>query len=156
MSDTVTLVYEVYIRTTPEKLWEAITKPQFTRDYYFGSSVESDWREGSALAYRGPEDRVPFEATILAIEPGHKLVHDFKPDPREWDLSPDATPSRVTYEIQQMGPSCLLRVTHEHFHGETNTVESTRYGWQLILSGLKTLLETGKPLVVEEPETVTP
>jgi uncharacterized protein YndB with AHSA1/START domain len=153
MSQSLTQVYEVYIRTTPEKLWEALTQSDFTQQYFYDCSVESDWRPGSPLRYRRPSGEQPFDAVIEAIEPGKRLIHSFTPRRDDWqsDYSGDP-PSRVTYEIEQFGPSCLLRVTHEHFAGETAVSKSTQRGWQIILSGLKTLLETGAPLEIAWPQ----
>jgi len=148
MSQPLTQVYEVYIRTTPAKLWEAMTNSAFTRRYYVGCSLESDWVQGSPMVYTMEDGRIPFDAIIEVIEPERRLVHSFKPRPKFWPGDEDERESRVTYEIEQLGPSCLLRVTHEHFAGETATFKGTRRGWQMILSGLKTLLETGRPLEI--------
>ncbi len=152
MSDNVTHVYEVYIRTTPEKLWEAITDTRFTRQYFFGATVDSDWRPGAALNYALPDGRTPFFATIEAIDPPRRLVHSFRSNP-EMDGSQDP-PSRVTYEIEPLGPTCLLRLTHEHFAGESVVTKGTHEGWQIIFSGLKTLLETGEPLKIDWPDEI--
>ncbi len=150
MNDNVTHVYEVYIRTTPERLWEAITSSDFTKEYFFGATVDSDWSPGAALNYALTDGRQPFFATIEAIEPPCRLVHSFRSNP-ELDGSADP-PSRVTYEIERLGSTCLLRLTHEHFAGESVVTKGTHEGWQIIFSGLKTLLETGDPLKIEWPE----
>jgi uncharacterized protein YndB with AHSA1/START domain len=152
MSETLTRVYEVYIRTSPEKLWNAITDPKKTKQYFFGCTVDSEWQAGSPLVYTMDDGYVPFEATIEAVEPHRRLVHSFKSNPEDNSTYSPDPPSRVTYEIEQLGSTCLLRLTHEHFAGETSTVKGTNRGWQMIFSGLKTLLETGEPLVIERPE----
>lgn len=155
MNKPIAHVYEVYIRTTPEKLWDAITDPRQTQQYFFGCSVDSDWKPGSKLVYTMDDGYVPFEAIIEVIEPFKRLVHSFKANPEDNStFSPDP-PSRVTYEIEQLGPTCLLRLTHEHVAGETSTAKGTHHGWQMIFSGLKTLLETGEPLKIERPEKAT-
>lgn len=145
-------VYEIYIRTTPERLWRAITDPADTRRYYFGNEVRSDWQPGSKLEYLD-DGQVSLDCTILEIEPERRLVHTFTMvyDP-EMAAEP---PSRVTWEIEQMGEVCRLRLVHNEFTGETKTFQSTESGWAMILSGLKTLVETGEPLPVEMP-TETP
>ncbi|HZZ00970.1 MAG TPA: SRPBCC family protein [Candidatus Baltobacteraceae bacterium] len=152
MSETLTHVYEVYIRTTPEELWEAITDPAKTKQYFLGCSVESEWQAGSSLVYTMEDGYVPFEATVEAIEPCKRLVHSFKSSPDDNSAYPTDPPSRVTYEIERLGPTCLLRLTHEHLAGETSTAKSTHRGWQIIFSSLKTLLETGEPLEIERRE----
>jgi uncharacterized protein YndB with AHSA1/START domain/DNA-binding transcriptional ArsR family regulator len=142
-------VYEIFIRTTPERLWRAITDSADTRLYYFGSDVRSDWKTGSKLVYfRGDETQI--DCKITEIDAANRLVHSFS---AVWD--PETAkdrPSRVTWEIERMGDACRLIVTHDDFDGETSTYREVEHGWPQILSGLKTLIETGKPLVVEEHE----
>ena len=141
-------VYEIFIRTSPERLWRAITDPTETRQYYFGTDVQSDWKTGSRLVYLD-HGEVSLECKILEIDPAHKLVHSFTAL-----YSPEMAtekPSRVTWEIEKMGDACRLTLVHDEFDGETATYYSVEHGWSQILSGLKTLIETGKPLVVEEP-----
>ena len=153
MNQPLTHVYEVYIRTTPERLWDAIINSEKTTQYFFECTVGSQWELGAPIVYAMGDGYVPFEATIEAIEPRKRLVHSFKSNPEDNSTYSPDPPSRVTYEIEQLGPTCLLRLTHEHFAGETSTTKGTHHGWQIILSGLKTLLETGEPLRIERPET---
>jgi uncharacterized protein YndB with AHSA1/START domain len=141
-------VYEIFIRTTPERLWRAITDPADTRQYYFGTEVKSDWKTGSKLVYLD-HGEVSLDCKIIEIDPAHRLVHSFVAL-----YAPEMAaekPSRVTWEIEKMGEACRLTLVHDEFEGETATYHSVEHGWSQILSGLKTLLETGKPLVVEEP-----
>ena len=140
-------IYEIYIRTTPERLWRAITDPADTRLYYFGTEVQSDWKPGSKLVYLD-HGEVSLDCTILEIEPAHRLVHSFKAV-----YNPEAAgdrPSRVTWEIEKLGDSCRLTVVHDDFDAETATYRDVEHGWAHILSGLKTLVETGQPLVIGE------
>jgi uncharacterized protein YndB with AHSA1/START domain/DNA-binding transcriptional ArsR family regulator len=140
-------VYEIFIRTTPERLWRAITDPADTRQYYFGTEVRSDWKAGSKLVYLD-HGEVSLDCKILEIDPAHRLVHSFTAI-----YSPEMAtekPSRVTWEIEKMGDACRLTLVHDEFDGETATYFSVEHGWSQILSGLKTLIETGQPLVVEE------
>jgi uncharacterized protein YndB with AHSA1/START domain/DNA-binding transcriptional ArsR family regulator len=141
-------VYEVYIRTTPERLWRAITDSADTRRYYFNSDVVSDWKPGSKLAYVH-DGHASLDCTIQEIEPEKRLVHSFSAiyDP---EVAGDP-PSRVTWEIEKMGDICRLRLVHDEFTGETKTYHETESGWAQILSGLKTLIETGEPLEFEMP-----
>jgi len=140
-------VYEIFIRTTPERLWRPITDPADTRQYYFGTEVRSDWKTGSKLVYLD-HGEPSLDCKILEIDPAHRLVHSFVAL-----YSPEMAsekPSRVTWEIEKMGDACRLTLVHDEFDGETATYHSVEHGWSQILSGLKTLIETGRPLVVEE------
>ena len=140
-------VYEIFIRTTPERLWRAITDPADTRRYYFGTEVHSDWKTGSKLVYLD-HGEVSLDCKILEIDPAHRLVHSFTAL-----YSPEMAtekPSRVTWEIEKLGDACRLTLVHDEFEGETATYYSVEHGWSQILSGLKTLIETGQPLIVED------
>ena len=142
-------VYEIFIRTTPERLWRAITDPADTRLYYFGTEVQSDWKTGSKLAYLD-HGQVTLDCEIVEIDPAHRLVHSFA-----ITYDPEAAsdrPSRVTWEIEEMGDACRLTLVHDDFDGETKTYREVEHGWSQILSGLKTLIETGQPLAVGEPD----
>lgn len=143
------LVYEVYIRTTPEKLWQAITDPAFTRSYFYGTAVESTWKPGASVIHRREDGEVALEGKVLAIEPGRKLVTTFTAahDP----VQKKERPSRVTWEIVPLGEVCKLTLVHDDFDGETKTYQSVLQGWNPVLSGLKTLIETGKPLAIPMP-----
>jgi uncharacterized protein YndB with AHSA1/START domain/DNA-binding transcriptional ArsR family regulator len=145
-------VYQIYIRTTPERLWQALTDPALVQRYYFNSVVESSFRSGSPIAYRQADTgRLDIEGEIVEADPPRRLVHTFAV---RWDPEIAADPpTRVTWEITRMGESCLLAVTHDGFASETATYHQTQGGWPMILSGLKTLLETGEALKIETPET---
>jgi DNA-binding transcriptional ArsR family regulator/uncharacterized protein YndB with AHSA1/START domain len=144
-------VLAVFIRTTPERVWEAITSSEFTTKYYFASSVESDWEAGSACVYTiDGEPQIVGE--ILESDPPRRLVTTFS---AVWDDAVKGDPpTRISWEIEPAGPGVSkLTVVHDGFESETATFEQTTGGWPLILSGLKTLLETGQPLMPEpEPE----
>ena len=138
-------VYEIFIQTTPEHLWRALTDPAETARYYYEATIESSWKVGEALNYRKPDGALMIEGELLEIEPGRCFVHSFHfPGAAE-------QPSRVAFEIEQMGAACRLTVTHDNFEGETDAYRGVATGWNPILSGLKTLLETGKELEVELP-----
>src|SRR5256714_8975701 len=136
-------VFEIYIRTTPERLWEAITDPDQRSVYSFGLRVKSDWAPGSHYEFSGPDGTgVWGEGENLEVDPPRRLVQTFR---ALWsDEVKREGQSRVTYEIEPVGDSCRLTVTHDQLregaHGELYG------GWPMILSGLKTLLETGEPL----------
>ncbi len=136
-------VYEILIRTTPERLWRAITDPADTQLYYYGTKVQSDWKPGSRLVYLDG-DQVTLDCKIVEIEAPRRLVHTFTMvyDP---EMAAER-PSRVSWVIEKQGELCRLTLVHDDFDGETKTYREVEHGWAEILSGLKTLLETGQPL----------
>jgi uncharacterized protein YndB with AHSA1/START domain len=140
MTQQTTQVYSVFILATPEQIWEAITKPEFTQKYFFGASIEvRDGRRFSAIG------DTAWEEAVLEEDPPNRLVHGWTSsyDP---DLAVE-DPSRVTWEIEpQDGGITKLTVVHDQLEGAPKTAESVAGGWMYVLSGLKTLLETGKPL----------
>ena len=135
-------VFQVFIKATPEKIWEAITRSEYTLQYYFKSTVESDWKPGSGYAYK-IEGQPAIVGQVLESKAPHKLVCSF--DAR-WDeqVTPDP-PSRISWEIEPMGSFSKVTVVHDEFRSETATYHQVE-GMNFILSGLKTLLETGNPL----------
>ncbi|HUN79269.1 MAG TPA: SRPBCC domain-containing protein [Solirubrobacteraceae bacterium] len=137
-------VFEIYIKTTPERLWEAITDPGLRSRYTFGLRVESDWAPGSA--YRGVSsgaEPLILEGENIEVEPPRRLVQSFRALWSE-DVKAEGT-SRVTWEIAPVGAdSCQLTVTHDQLPEDANP--EIYGGWPMILSGLKTLLETDEDL----------
>lgn len=142
-------VYEVYIRTTPQKLWDAITKPEMTRQYFYKSSVKSDWKVGSPVLHVSEEGKSMIEGKVLEVDPPRRLVTTFASQMLggSGEYKNDRA-SRVTWEIEPRGDTCKLTLVHDDFDGETATYKSVGPGWNPVLSGLKTLLETGQPLVI--------
>jgi uncharacterized protein YndB with AHSA1/START domain/DNA-binding transcriptional ArsR family regulator len=138
---TMEKLFEIYIKTTPERLWQAITDTDMRRKYTFGAVVTSDWTPGSR--YEGLGHGIPiFEGENLEVDPPRRLVQTFTALWGE-DVKSEGT-SRVTWEIEPIGDSCRLRVTHDQLREEANT--QLYGGWPMVLSGLKTLLETGELL----------
>ncbi|MCI0414754.1 metalloregulator ArsR/SmtB family transcription factor [bacterium] len=147
LEETMEKVFEIYIKTTPERLWQAITDPEMRRKYTFGVVVQSDWKPGSS--YKGeagwgtvaPSTKI-LEGENLEVDPPRRLVQSFR---ALWsdDVKKEGT-SRVTWEIEQIADSCRLTVIHDQLREGAN---SELYGgWPMVLSGLKTLLETGELL----------
>jgi len=139
-------VYQVFIKATPEQVWDAITKPEFTTRYFYGSELESSFEPGARYVQWAPErERVWVEGEVLESQPPRRLVHT-------WlslfdDDSAQEQPSRVSWDIEpQEGGVTKLTVVHDLLEGAPKTAESVSGGWSYVLSGLKTLLETGKPL----------
>ena len=143
LEDQVEKVFEIYIRTTPERLWEAITDPVIRTKYQFGASVESDWTEGSPYRLGHPAAERPLmEGENLVVERPARLVQTMR---ALW--GPDAEragTSRVTWEIEPVGDSCRLTLIHDQLPPDAPA--EVYGGWPMILSGLKTWLETGQTL----------
>jgi DNA-binding transcriptional ArsR family regulator/uncharacterized protein YndB with AHSA1/START domain len=140
-------MYEIYIKTTPERLWEAITSAEIRRHFQFGVTVASDWQPGSTILL-GNEERPSFlgDGEVLEADPPRRLVHTMR---AAWsdEVAAEGT-SRVTWEISQVGAgddaSCCLTLTHDQLREGCNP--QVFGGWPMILSGLKTWLETGEDL----------
>lgn len=142
---TMEKVFEIYIKTTPERLWEAIVDPALRARYTFGVGVHSDWTEGSTYSGEVPREGEPLvinQGENLEVDPPRRLVQSFEAMWSE-DVRAEGT-SRVTWEITPVEDSCLLTVTHDQLReGANNELYG---GWPMVLSGLKTLLETGEDL----------
>jgi uncharacterized protein YndB with AHSA1/START domain len=136
-------VFEIYIRTTPERLWEAITDPAIRAKYHFGVGAQSDWTPGSAYRLTHPGSDGPLaKGENLVVERPRKLVQSM--DVLWSDEAKAEATSRVTWDIEPVGDSCRLTVTHDQLREDTP--EEIYGGWPMILSGLKTWLETGQQL----------
>jgi uncharacterized protein YndB with AHSA1/START domain len=135
-----TQVYSVFIRATPEQVWDAITKAEFTQQYFFGARIEV--REGRRFSAVGETE---WDEEVLESDPPRRLVHGWT---SAYDPETAAEePSRVTWEIEpQDGGVTKLTVVHDQLEGAPKTAENVAGGWMYVLSGLKTLLETGRPL----------
>jgi len=137
-------VYVTYIRTTPEKLWGALIRPEFTRQYWAETVQESEWKPGSSWRIMIPDGRVADSGEVLEIDPPRKLVlswqNQFKPELRLEGHS------RLTYELEPEGEMVKLTVLHEMNRPDSKLIEAVSGGWPMILASLKSLLETGKSL----------
>lgn len=146
-ADKPTFVYVTYIRTTAEKLWRALTEPEFTRQYWAGTWQESDWRKGAAWRIMIPDGRVADTGEIIEIDPPRRLVltwrNEFRPELQEEGYS------RLTYELEQQGDMVKLMLTHEMLQlpsGPSKFIDAVSNGWPAILASLKSLVETGESL----------
>lgn len=140
-------VYEIYIKTTPERLWQAITDPELRSKYSFGVGVYSDWQSGAPYHARTTDMTISPGLEIASgenveVDPPHRLVQTFR---ALWndDVKREGE-SRVTWEIQPVGDSCRLTVTHDQLRAGANA--QLYGGWPMVLSGLKTWLESGTML----------
>ena len=137
-------VYVTFIRTTPEKLWQALIDPEFTRRYWCETRQECEWTRGAAWQVFAPDGRVTDSGEIVEFEPHKRLVltwrNEFKPELHEEGYS------RLTYELESVGTSVKLTLTHEIDKPESKLIQAISGGWPHILASLKSLLETGEPL----------
>lgn len=144
MSDN-KLVYEIFIHTTPEKLWRALTEPEFTRQYFHGTEIRSKLKKGEPYLCTTPDGTKMVDGDVLECDPPRKLVHTWRV---HWDPALSHELSKVSYLIEQKGENCKLTVIHE-LEEAPLTAAQVKGGWPTIISSLKTLLETGKPLPLE-------
>jgi uncharacterized protein YndB with AHSA1/START domain len=137
-------VYVTYIRTTPQKLWQALIEPEFTRQYWCATWLESEWKVGASWKSMIPDGRVGDAGEVLEIEPGRRLVlswqNQFMPELREEGFS------RMTYELEEQGEVVKLTVIHEMDRPDSKLITGVSNGWPNILASLKSLLETGESL----------
>jgi uncharacterized protein YndB with AHSA1/START domain len=137
-----TAVFEIYIKTTPERLWEAITDPEMRAKYSFGVATTSDWTAGSDYRSGVPGVIDIAEGENVEVDPPNRLVQTFT---ALWSEDVKAVgASRVTWEIRKVADSCQLTVIHDQLPIDASG--ELYGGWPMILSGLKTLLETGEDL----------
>jgi uncharacterized protein YndB with AHSA1/START domain len=140
---TMEKVFEIYIRTTPERLWEAITDPEIRSKYSFGTAPRTDWTPGSSIEVKAEKaDLVIGDGEVVEVDPPRRLVHTMRALWSE-EIKEEGF-SRVTWEIEPIEDSCRLTVTHDELREGANA--ELYGGWPMILSGLKTWLESGELL----------
>ena len=142
------IVYTIYIASTPEKVWEALTKDEFSRQYFSGQSVEVDQRIGGAFIMRTPDGALHISGEVMECEPPRKLTVTFNVN---WPaLVEKLGPTLVTYEIEQAGDAVKLTMLQSHDRPISDDILSGgRQGWSAILSSLKSLLETGSAMAIK-------
>jgi uncharacterized protein YndB with AHSA1/START domain len=137
-----TFVYVTFIRTTPEKLWSALTSAEFTRQYWFGVRHETDWKVGSSWQLVFPDGRIADTGEIVEVDPPRRLVlrwrNEFRPELKAEGYS------RCTVELEPIDDAVKLTITHAMDRAGTKFIEAVSGGWPRILSNLKSLLETGQ------------
>ena len=146
ITETAMQVYQVFIKASPEQIWDAITKPEFTQKYLYGTRSQYDLRPGGKfISLAGDSEDVMVDGEVQESDPPRKLVHTWLVhyDP---EMATEQA-SRVTWEIEpQDGGFAKLTVVHDQLEASPRTAATVAGGWRFVLSGLKTLLETGKPL----------
>ena len=147
MTATATQVYQLFIKATPEQIWDAITKPEFTQQYFYGSVLDSTFEPGASFdGWSADRSQHYVDGEVLEADPPRLLRTTWR---ALYDPETAAEPhSRVTWEIEpQDGGLTKLTVVHDELEQSLKTAASVAGGWPFVLSGLKTLLETGQPLV---------
>ena len=141
-------VYVTYIAATPEQVWQALTSSEFTRQYFWERDIELEPKLGGAFALKLPDGKVNVSGKVIGWDPPRKLSVTWKVEwPEEFSKLPECV---VTYEVARAGESVRLTMTESHSWNVPEAILSGgRSGWPAILSGLKSLLETGKPLAVK-------
>ena len=142
------LVYVTFIRSTPQKVWDALTQSEFTKQFFFGRTVESDWRKGSSWRLVMPNGATDVEGEVLESDPPRRLKLSWKV---EWLAEARALePAIITYDIEPAGDVVKLTLT-QHNTGlvPRKFVDAGKQGWAAIMSSLKSLLETDQPLVIK-------
>jgi uncharacterized protein YndB with AHSA1/START domain len=141
-------VYVTYIAATPEKVWQALISSEFTRKYFWELDIELEPKLGGAFALKLPDGKVHVRGKVVAWDPPRKLAVTWKVEwPEEFSKLPECV---VTYEIAQAGEAVRLTMTESHSWNIPEAILSGgRMGWPVVLSSLKSLLETGKPLAIK-------
>jgi uncharacterized protein YndB with AHSA1/START domain len=147
MIDDTTQVYEVFIKTTPEALWRALIDPEMTKKYFFGTLVRTTAKPGEAIVFELPSGGTGIEGQVIEAQPPYKLVHTWIV---KYDEELAKERSTVTWTIEKRGTCCKLTAVHELRGAPKVAKHVGSNGWSVVLSGLKTLLETGEPLVISD------
>jgi len=146
MSDPTTQIYQLFIKTTPEKLWRALLDPELTRRYFHGTLVRTTAKPGEAIVYELPNGSRAVDGEVIEADPPRKLVHTWT---IRYDPSLSHERSTVTWTIEPRGDVCLLTAKHELSNAPGTAKNVAGEGWMHVLSGLKTLLETGATLFAD-------
>jgi len=140
-------VYVTFIRTTPEKLWQALTGPKFMRQYWFGTAAECGWKKGSPWKLVGSDGKMTDSGEILEIDPPRRMVIRWQ---NEWKAELKAEgPARCTMDLEPVGNAVKLTITHESERPDSKLITAVSGGWPRVLSNLKSLLETGEIAITE-------
>ena len=134
-------VFAIYIGARPEQVWEALTHPDFTAQWWGGRRLQSDWQVGSPVQSIRPDGGIDFKGKILQAEFGKVLSYTFE------SMNPNIPPTTVTYQMQDMRETVKFTMTQAGHDPDSQVFIMVREGWIAILSSMKSLLETGKPLV---------
>ncbi|HBP41039.1 MAG: SRPBCC family protein [Vreelandella alkaliphila] len=148
--------YVIYINTTPEQLWKALTEGEFTREYWGGRQITSEWTAGATVKLVKADGSLDWRGEVLESDPPHRLSYTFIPENddempgyegEKVDLTRPEKPSRVTFEIAEYMGQVRLTLIHDQFEESSKVLQGISVGWPFILSSLKSLLEGGSPLL---------
>lgn len=148
--------YVIYINTTPEQLWKALTEGEFTRQYWGGRQIVSEWTTGAPVKHVKADGSLDWRGEVLESDPPHRLSYTFIPENddempgyegEKVDLATPEKPSRVTFEIAEYMDQVRLTLIHDQFEENSKVLQGISVGWPVILSSLKSLLEGGSPLL---------
>ena len=142
------IVYTIYIASTPEKVWQALTTAEFSKKYFSGFAVEVELKVGGGFGARAPDGSVHISGEVFECDPPRRLTITWNVN---WPaLVEKLGPTLVTYEIEQAGDAVRLTLTQSHDRPiDDDILSGGRQGWPAILSSLKSLLETGQALVIK-------
>ena len=137
-----TQVYEVTIAASPEEVWDAITKPEQTKQYFYSSSYESSWEPGSSYVSTSGDGRKLVDGELLEVDPPRRLSMTWR---SLWDeATAGEPPSRVTWELEPSGDGTKVTLVHDQLEASPKTAAGVSQGWSAVLNGLKTFVETGE------------
>ncbi|AZM95039.1 SRPBCC family protein [Vreelandella venusta] len=148
--------YVIYVNTTPEQLWKALTEGEFTRQYWGGRQITSEWTAGATVELVKADGSLDWHGEVLESDPPHRLSYTFIPENddempgyegEKVDLTRPEKPSRVTFEISEYMGQVRLTLIHDQFEEDSKVLQGISVGWPVILSSLKSLLEGGSPLL---------
>jgi len=138
---TSSFVYVIYIRTTPQKLWAALTQPEFIQQYWFGINIETDWQVGSEWKFVDGDGHTPHGGKVVEFDPPRRMVLKWS---EHWPEMAGEPPARCVIELEPHGGAVRLTITHTSEQADSRLIKAVSGGWPSILSNLKSLLETGK------------
>jgi uncharacterized protein YndB with AHSA1/START domain len=140
-------IYVSFIRTTPARLWEALTEPEFIRKYWFGTTIESGWKNGSPWRMVGANGGLLDSGEVVEIDPPRRMVVRWQ---NEWKPELKAEgPGRCTFELEPVGGAVRLTITHEMDRPDSKLITAVSGGWPRVVSNLKSLIETGEVVLTE-------
>src|SRR5450631_417884 len=143
MPSALKLTYDLYVAASPDRVWDALTNGTLTEQYFYGTRVKSSFERGAEITYTARDTKM-IEGEVMAVDSGHKLVISQR---ALWDPRVAEDPaSQVRWELSAMGAATKITLVHDGFDRETETFKQSAAGWPVVLSSMKTLIETGKPL----------